>query len=196
MNSYPDLSLRVEFGTPTTLTKRLIAGDLDVCILVNHPDSPLLVMEEIFVETFVAVASPEYMRRHGQPRTADEFMSHSFIAFDEDLAMHRVWCRMALGRSALPGVRCHIGNLDEMLALAIADAGIAVLPSYFVDDAVSNHQVVVLEPDPIPGRRRNVSQARNSIWLAWRKAAARQPAIKAVCATLLKPLPGSPRRSE
>ncbi|WNG23234.1 LysR family transcriptional regulator [Cystobacter fuscus] len=171
LERHPELRLSVRFDVPSLLERRLLAGELDVALVGVPPEAPGLEVRPVGQEEFVAVASPAHVRRWGTPRTAREFAAQRFIAFDADLAMLGPWWRAAFGaREPLPTrVVCRIANLDEMLALAEAGSGIAVLPDYLVEPAVRAGRVVVLTPESgrRPGRR-----PRGTLWVAWRRAAA------------------------
>ncbi|NMO16980.1 LysR family transcriptional regulator [Pyxidicoccus fallax] len=171
LERHPELRLSVRFDVPSLLVRRLLAGELDVALLGLLPEAPGLEVRRVAQEEFVAVASPGYVRRWGTPRTARDFGAHRFIAFDADLAMLGPWWRAAFGpREPLPSrVVCHIANLDEMLALAEAGSGIAVLPDYLVGPAVRAGRVVVLTPE---SGRRSIRRPRGTLWVAWRRAAA------------------------
>lgn len=171
LERYPDLRLNIRFDVPSLLTRRLLGGELDLAIVGTLPKEPGLEVQPIAHEGFIAVAAPGYLRRHGMPRSARDFAAHRFIAFDSDLAMLVPWWRAAFGpREPLPTqVVCRITNLDEMLALAEAGCGIAVLPDYLVGTAVNEGRMVALEPEV---RRRSLRHNRGTLWLAWRRAAA------------------------
>ncbi len=176
LGAHRELVIEVTFGVPSELERRLAAGDLDLAILVRGPETPAVETKPLFVETFEAVASPRYLERQGTPRTADDFEQHRLVVFDEDLPMHAAWWRAAFGgRAALRGrIACRIASLDEMRALAIAGAGVAVLPDYFVADAVADGSLVVVNP------RARKSSARNPIVLAWRRGIAQTARLRAV----------------
>ncbi|MCP3138113.1 LysR family transcriptional regulator [Pyxidicoccus xibeiensis] len=188
LERHPELRLSVRFDVPSLLVRRLLAGELDVALLGLLPEAPGLEVRRVAQEEFVAVASPAYVRRWGTPRTARDFGAHRFIAFDADLAMLGPWWRTAFGaREPLPArVVCHIANLDEMLALAEAGSGIAVLPDYLVEPAVRAGRVVVLAPE---SGRRSIRRPRGTLWVAWRKAAAPTARFLAVRDWLLEEAP-------
>ncbi|MCA9711903.1 MAG: LysR family transcriptional regulator [Myxococcales bacterium] len=167
LRKHPDLELVVEFGVPSQLEQDLVEGRLDLAILVTTPEHPSLTSTAIAHETFVAVASPEYLRKHGRPATQDEFLAHRFIVYDRDLAMHRPWWRAAFGARSEPAlsIACAVASLPEMQALTEAGLGIAVLPDYLVGPALERGRLEALEP---AGASR---PARNAIHLGWRTRA-------------------------
>ncbi|QRK06245.1 LysR family transcriptional regulator [Archangium violaceum] len=190
LERHPELRLNVRFDVPSLLVRRLLAGELDVALLGVLPEAPGLEVRRVGQEEFVAVASPGYVRRWGTPRTVSDFGAHRFIAFDADLAMLGPWWRAAFGsREPLPTrVVCRIANLDEMLALAEAGSGIAVLPDYLVEPAVRAGRVVVLTPE---SGRRSIRRPRGILWVAWRRAAAPTARFLTVRDWLLEGTPGA-----
>ncbi|EPX57900.1 hypothetical protein D187_004434 [Cystobacter fuscus DSM 2262] len=190
LERHPELRLNVRFDVPSLLVRRLLAGELDVALVGVLPEAPGLEVRRVGQEEFVAVASPDHVRRWGTPRTAREFAAQRFIAFDADLAMLGPWWRAAFGaREPLPThVVCRIANLDEMLALAEAGSGIAVLPDYLVAPAIRAGRVVVLAPE---SGRRSGRRPRGTLWVAWRRAAAPTARFLAVRDWLLEGTPGA-----
>jgi DNA-binding transcriptional LysR family regulator len=186
LQAHRELVLDVAFGSPTDLERALGAGDLDLAVLVRAPDSSAIETATLFVETFEAVASPAYLKAHGTPRDADDFAAHRLIVFDRDLPMHGVWWRATFGaRAARKGaIACRVENLDEMLGLAAAGVGIAVLPDYVIAAAIAAGEVVLVRPRGARPRERSRS-ARNAIVLAWRRGVVGTARVRAVRDALL-----------
>jgi DNA-binding transcriptional LysR family regulator len=190
---YPELTLSVRFDVGSVLVRRLLAGELDLAVLSVPVEEVALESRAIAQEEFIAVASPRYLGERGTPRTVADFSARRFIAFDQDLAMLAPWWRAAFGpHTPLPqAVVCHISNLDEMLALAEAGCGIAVLPDYLVEASLSAGRVVALRPER---RRGSLRQPRATLWLSWRRAAAPTARFLAVRDWLLKASPAALQR--
>ena len=92
--------------------------------------------------------------------------------------MHADFWRASLGpRAPLPeGVICEMASLEEMMALALGGAAIAVLPDYHVAEAVRAGELQILTP-ATPGRPR---PAHNTLFLAWRRGAVESARLRAV----------------
>jgi DNA-binding transcriptional LysR family regulator len=73
-------------------------------------------------------------------------------------------------------VICEIASLEEMMALAVGGAAIAVLPDYQVAEAVRAGELQILAP-MTPGRPR---PAHNTLFLAWRRGATESARLRAV----------------
>ena len=174
---YPELELAVEFGVPSQLQQRLVDGQLDLAILVAAPDHPSLTSTIIAHETFLAVASPQYLQRYGEPGSLEEFLTHRYIVYDTDWAMHRPWWRATFGARAASTVpiACEVASLLEIQALAEAGLGIAVLPDYLVGPALDQGLLRALVPTEGPRQ-----PARSAIYLGWRSAALESARLRAV----------------
>lgn len=186
LRAYPELTVRLEFDVPSVLERRLVDGMLDLVLLAQPAALAGVVTRPIASETFVAVASPAYLRAHGAPRTRAEFQRHRFVVFDRDLAMHAPWWRAAFGGRGEPPATIvgEVASLEEMQALAEEGVGIAVLPDYLVAAALSAKRLVVLPPD---GGSRRARAARNTLFLGWRGAAITTARLRATLEALQAP---------
>lgn len=176
LRRYPQLELVVEYGVPSVLEQRLVEGRIDLAILVTTPEHPSLTNATIAHETFVAVASPGYLRKQGRPASLEEFLGHRYIVYDQDHAMHRPWWRATFGaraRAEVP-IACSVASLPEMQALTEAGLGIAVLPDYLVGLAIERGHLEVLAPPQVKGT------ARNAIYLSWRSHALESARLRVV----------------
>ncbi|WP_394847765.1 LysR family transcriptional regulator [Pendulispora brunnea] len=188
LRTYPELVIDVCFNVPSVLTRELIEGELDLALVVRSEDTSSLEMHPVYVEEFMAVASPKRWQ-HGskkKPETARELSEHPFVVFDDDLAMHAAYWVAAFGRREPlpPKIICRITSLDEMLALVVEGLAIAVLPNYFVADALKAKTVVPVGP-PRFSRVARQTTAKNAIYLAWRKGVVETARLRAVRDALL-----------
>jgi DNA-binding transcriptional LysR family regulator len=184
LRAHPELEIRVVFGIPSKLERKLAERELDVVILVRPAELPGIETTPIYREQFRAWAAPSYLRAHGRLASTEDATRHKFIVFDEDLPMHRSWWRAAFGaRAPLRGtIACRVASLDEMLALAEEGLGIVVLPDYFTDESAQKGRIVPVE---VGSSRRRPLSAENVIFLAWRKSAVSTARLEAVRDALL-----------
>lgn len=190
MRSHPELQLSVSFGAPSVLLPKLQSGLLDLALLAEEAESPLLASRSVFVEEFWAVCAPSYLQGEAAPSTAKELEQQRYVVYDDSRPMHDAWWRSVMGRHAAPPhVACSIANLDEMLFLVEQGAGVAVLPNYLVAALVSRGKLLRL------GGRKQVPQ--NPVRLVWRKSAIETSRFKVVRDALLapEPKPGPKSRS-
>lgn len=171
LRRFPALEVTLAFDVPSVLERRLLDGALDLAVLGRPSELPGVATEALTQETFVAVASPAWVKANGRPKTAEDFRAHGFAVFDRDLAMHAPWWRASFGaKAALPTrIVCTVASLDELQALAESGACVTVLPDYFVAPAVKAKRLVVLEP--APKQHPHQRAAKNTLFLAWRAGA-------------------------
>lgn len=177
LGAHPAIVLDLSFGTPTELEARLLAGELDLAVLARAPESDRVTTQELFVETFAAVASPKYFDRRGTPRALEDWDDHRVLVFDRDLPMHAAFWRATYGRAAMRGtIACRVASLDELRAFAEAGVGIAVLPDYFVEDPIARGKLAAI---------RTSRRARNALVLAARANAVQPARVRVVRDALL-----------
>lgn len=131
---YPDIEIKV------ALTDQLvdpIQGGFDVTIRVaSLPDSSLYA-RVVAQAPRLLVASPAYLERAGMPRSPADLESHVFLQYGylqdgSTLHLSRGGERVRIG---MKGPLC--ANNGDLLAVAAeAGMGIALLPTFIVDDAL------------------------------------------------------------
>lgn len=156
--SHPELELEVRFDGPSALGRMLLAGELDLAVLVEPFVEPSLTSALLYVEELVAVAPAGHANR-------EDIEALRWIVFDDDLPMHAPFWRATFGVKAPlpPKIVARVASLDAMLAMVIAGVGAAVLPGYLVESAIAAGQVSrlgIAAPRPV----------ENPIHLAWRAA--------------------------
>ncbi len=182
---HPELLPEVQYDSSASLGPRLTAGEFDLCILVGPvARSAGLASKLIYTEEFLALGAPDYLERHGTPRTLAQFAGHPYVVFDTALAMLRPWWRAHFGpRAALPPAHaCRVASLDEILALAEAGIGLTVLPNFFIEESVARGSVRVVAPD----QRGPARRALYPIYLCWRRTAVETARMRAVRELLLE----------
>jgi len=120
--------------------------EADVAIRTRKPTQPDLIQRKLFSMGFHAYCSPEYVKRHGTPRTLDELDAHRIIVLsDQNVPQHlqnRNWLIDANRNGS--GPREPVFKVNNILGLVRAcqqGLGIAALPDYLVED---NNRLVQL----------------------------------------------------
>jgi len=183
LRHYAELRLELSFGVPSLLLPKLQSGLLDLAIVAEPVESPVLASRVIFTEEFWAICAKSYLNGAAPPKTVQELQQQRYIVFDDSRPMHDTWWRSVAGRRAAPpaAVACAVANLDEMLHLAEQGLGVAVLPHYLISEAVASQRLVRLGPIK--------SVPRNPVYVAWRKAAIETSRFKLVREQLLAKVP-------
>lgn len=148
--AHPAVRLQVHFSSRHVDLHR---DGYDVAIRAGTTLEPGLVARTLGRSQTIAVASPDYLARHGTPRRR------------QDLAKHR--CLMGFERGELPqthwpvgGAKVHVegvlfSNEIRMLAhAALAGLGIAFLPRMLVDDALASGALVQVMAGVLAGENR------------------------------------------
>ena len=184
---HEQLRLRVEFGVPSLLERRLVEGALDLALLSRPTELPNLESRPVAGEVFCLVGAPSYVERYGTPDVLARFEAHRYLVFDGDLPMHAAWWRASFGAGAAPGgVKvAEVACLDEMLSLCEQGAGLAVLPDYLLAESLAAGRLRVIQPET--ARYPKQRPARNTLFLAWRSGAVASARFVAVREALLAP---------
>jgi DNA-binding transcriptional LysR family regulator len=148
---YPEVRLQAHFSTEHVDLSR--AG-YDAALRASLALEPGLVARTLAREPLIAVASPEYLAKHGVPRSK------------RDLREHR--CLMGFARGALPdthwpvktGGKIHVEGCffsNEILlqrALALRGLGITMLPGFVLHGLLETGQLVRVLPGELEAEAR------------------------------------------
>ncbi len=181
---YPELDLELVSGLSKDVEKLLVLGKIELSFYFGFRTSAQIESVPIAEEEIVAVASPEYLRRKGEPRSIQDLKeNHVFIVNRE--WVFRPWWKEVFGslKTAPSRVRCTVIDMEEMLYFARQSAGITVLPTYFVGSHIQSGE---LKPLPLQRISKKLRPSyRKPIFLAWRKATSRSANVRAVRDALL-----------
>lgn len=141
LQTHPRLSVELELtGSKTDL----LAHGIDVAVRFGEQTEPNFVSIKLSDNRHIFVASPAYLAKHGTPTHAGDLPRHNFL-----------WIRGLPPAGTLPGFDTHaiqrLGNLttdngEVTRRAAIDGLGIAMLPSFVIDDDIrAGKLVMVLE---------------------------------------------------
>jgi DNA-binding transcriptional LysR family regulator len=125
--------------------------DLVIRIASSLPDSATLVAQRLARARQLLVASPAYLRAHGEPKTLDDLARHVCIVYSASRTPG-VWEFVEQGAPRRVTIR---GRLVLNSSIAIRDAllagvGISLLPSFYVGTALRQRRLRVLLPEQEP----------------------------------------------
>ncbi|MCG8436367.1 MAG: LysR family transcriptional regulator, partial [Gammaproteobacteria bacterium] len=128
--------------------KDLIEGGFDMAIRIGHLRSSSLVARKISSMHAVVCATPEYLTKHGEPRTPTELMEHNCLLFSYLRDPHE-W--RFIGPNGPASVRVS-GNYQANNSLVLRTAalrslGIARVPLYVVGADLAAGKLVEVLPD-------------------------------------------------
>lgn len=113
----------------------LVAEGLDLALRVTAEPQPQLIVRPLTPVRFHFVASPAYLARHGTPRSTAE------------LAGHRGVLPNYTGVDSPLTASADSNNTVMLARLAEAGLGVAYLPTWLVDEALTDGRLVALLPD-------------------------------------------------
>lgn len=154
---YPDL--RVEIVVSNRYTDLLESG-IDVAIRTREFEVDSAITVRRLAETKrVLAASPQYLQRHGAPRTPDELANHRLLIYN--LAHHPEQLRFTRNGAvtSVPVQGLLEANDGQVLrAAALKHLGILVQPMYILhEDVVAGRLVPVLQEWELPRLTINVA---------------------------------------
>ncbi|MGV3654897.1 MAG: LysR family transcriptional regulator [Noviherbaspirillum sp.] len=148
--AYPDITLALDF---TDRHINLIDEGIDLSIRITARLDPGDVVRKLGETRLLAIASPDYLARHGRPRHPSELAGHTCLGYS-DRANNRPLSFLVDGKveNFYVPLRMQANNGDA-LALAVAQGmGISVQPDFIVSDHLASGAVVTLletfEPPP------------------------------------------------
>ena len=149
IEQFPDIDLQIIL---TDDELDLAMREADVAIRLREPVQGDLIRRKLFTVHFHAFASPEYIKRHGQPRVTSDLDQHRLITFGGDIPgyLRNLNWHTVVGRDPREPrtSRMVVNNLTSLLRAAQSGLGIAVLPDYLIDASSGLVQVLASESMP------------------------------------------------
>lgn len=130
LEQYPDVTMQLLLDdTDLDLAMR----EADVAIRMHAPKQPDLVQRHLTALDWHVVASPEYLKQHGTPKSAEELDNHRVILFgDHHPPVPDINWLAEAGRrpGSLRKAVLEVNSLRAMFAAARSGLGIASIPDY------------------------------------------------------------------
>jgi DNA-binding transcriptional LysR family regulator len=126
----------------------LVAAGIDVGIRVGELSSSSMVARRIGLARHVMIASPDYLRRKGEPRIPEDLSRHDCVLYSGFRGPDRLILESEFGRRVVPvNAILHVDSADAMREAAIAGIGLAVIPAWDVDRAVAEGRLKIVLAD-------------------------------------------------
>lgn len=134
LRRHPKLSVSLDLSNRVV---DLVEEGLDVAIRVAPALDTALRGRQLTSSRLLLVASPAYLRRHGRPRSPQALVSHETLSFA--LGPGRRWTllRDTERHEIDVSPRLLSTSSDALRTAAMEGAGIALLPTFLVDDALA-----------------------------------------------------------
>ncbi len=146
---HPDMRFDVELSDRIV---DLVDEGFDAAVRIGPIGGQNLVARRIGSTQLVCCASPDYLARHGEPRTPEELAQHACLVYE--YAPQREMWPFADGRGRERKVRIagpmHANNGAFLVALAVAGRGISYEPDFIVGPDVRAGRLVPILRDFAP----------------------------------------------
>lgn len=142
---YPDLKIELVL---TNSAIDMLEESIDVRLLIGGVDDSSMVARHLKTFPLVLSASPAYIRKHGLPKTPQQVGEHSCI-IDSNFRIGKQWPIISpQGLADNIEVRSSISanSPQAVREIAIADGGIAMCPSFIVEDAIKDGRLLTILP--------------------------------------------------
>jgi len=154
-NAIADLMIRYsDLKVELTLTDRLIdplEEGADVTVRIGTPTDSSLIARRIAPARIVLVASPDYIEKHGEPKTPGDLVEHRCLSYGHTTSLQR-WHLTENGESVSVSIAsCMSSNNGDVLReAAVKGIGIAVLPTFIVGNDIAAGRLKLVLPDNRP----------------------------------------------
>jgi LysR family transcriptional activator of dmlA len=142
---YPSLEIRLDLFDRAV---DLIAEDIDIDIRVGDVPEPHLIAHRIIASSRILCASPEYLHKHGEPKTLADLAQHACLVIHERDQSFGVW--RLYGPSGLETVKVRSpmssNHGDIVRTWAIEGHGIMLRALWDVADTLQSKRLVQVLP--------------------------------------------------
>ncbi|MBI4740154.1 MAG: LysR family transcriptional regulator [Betaproteobacteria bacterium] len=131
--TYPGVTTELDF---TDRRVNLVEQGLDLAIRITQRLAPLDVARRLASSKLLVLASPDYLRRHGEPQHPSELAEHECLIYLP--TQQGGWSFLVDGamRTFPGGGRIRANNGDALMEAAIRGLGITCQPSFIAASAV------------------------------------------------------------
>ena len=148
---YPKVHVELEANNAMV---DLVDERVDVALrLATSLETSSLISRRLASTPKIVCASPGYLQQHGTPRTPDDLRSHACLRFSQLPAEVEWKFRVARSNVVVPiSGPLATNNAAALRRAALADAGIIILPHFFLaEDLAEGRLVPLLADHPVAG---------------------------------------------
>jgi DNA-binding transcriptional LysR family regulator len=141
---YPQVSVELLLLDRTV---NLVEERIDLAIRISNDLDPSLIARQLSVCRSVVCASPAYLREHGTPQRAEDLALHQCLT--HNYHGRHVWQFERNGELLSYPVQSRISanEADVLKQAALAGAGIALLPTYLVNEEIRTGRLIAVLAD-------------------------------------------------
>ncbi|GGI73181.1 LysR family transcriptional regulator [Shewanella gelidii] len=146
MAKHPELELQVSLLDHKV---DVVSEGLDLLLTMSEQLPLGMVARPLMTCNFMLVASPEYIARHGEPKTPEQLVEHNCLVYKGEWHEHSMWqfkkgddyCEIGVSGNF------RVDNAPALKSAAISGLGIGYLASYLFEDEVQKGTLVPLMRD-------------------------------------------------
>jgi DNA-binding transcriptional LysR family regulator len=138
LDLYPDISVTLLLNEGEV---DLNMREADVAIRLHAPHQPDLIQRRLLTMHLHAYASPDYLKNHPMPQTADDLAEHMMIVYGEDMRppiTNINWLLEVIRSRDLHPRILKVNSIYAMYRAVQTGVGVAALPDYAVRQYSSN----------------------------------------------------------
>jgi DNA-binding transcriptional LysR family regulator len=142
LSAHPGIELTLELDDRFV---NLLSDGYDAVIRHGPVDDKRIIVKRLTTTRRVLVAAPEYLRRYGTPKSLAELEQHRGVIYSYRGAGD--W-RFRVGRkfaTVRPNIVLRVNNGVLMRDAAVTGLGIALLPTFFLEESVKSRALRILE---------------------------------------------------
>lgn len=169
---YPNVELNITGGTIQDVANNMLAGALDVALVVLPLSSPGLEKTLLFEESFVGVVAGNHPKAKTPRLSIADFSSERFILHRPGQNTRKIVDRYLFKQRITPAVAIELAETEAIKAMVARGLGVSILPQSAFQDAAA---VQGLRVFPIP--RKELSR---SLAIVYPRSRAPRPAAAAM----------------
>lgn len=148
--AHPGLELDLDFNDRLV---NLVEEGFDLALRIGDLADSTLVARRLAPIRLVTLASPDYLRRHGEPRRPEDLAGHQGLAYS-NVPGGQAWRFLdpaGRPRAVVVPARLRANNGDVLLQAAIRGLGVVVSPTFIAHEAIAaGHLVPILRAFEAP----------------------------------------------
>lgn len=145
---YPQVEIVLSVGDKPT---DLVAERVDLAVRITNTLDLTMITRPLARCHSMLCASPDYLQRHGLPRTADDLRQHRCIAHAFGIGkQYRLTPKDGETITVPVNWSFHTNETAVLRRAALSGAGIGMLPTYYLGDDLRTGRLVHLLPDHEP----------------------------------------------
>ncbi len=145
LQKYPDLTLNI---TLTENPINIIEESYDLQVRIQIPEEENLQVAKLMTNRKIVCASPDYIKKHGTPKTPQDLLKHNCIVFGENSIWkfrHTATKKLIDLRDVQGNIKCDNGEIIKELTLS--GIGITLKSASDVENEIKEKKLIVLLKD-------------------------------------------------